>query len=111
MSDDKKLHIFESGSGEDWFLAYDEEDAIALNAEMIGETEAREEGMSQIPDAKVFVMSFREEDVPQALRDHAEARVTPLEKMEGGGWTHRVWAPAWAWAGCQPRGFLASRNY
>ena len=52
----------------------DEEDAIVLNAEMIGETEAREEGMSQIPDAKVFVMSFREEDVPQALRDHRKKK-------------------------------------
>lgn len=106
------LHIFETGSGEDWLLAYDEKGAIALNAEMIGEEEASEEGVTQIDDEKEWSMLWDPKGLPEGFASLPEVTIEVLEGGPcGDGWTHRVSAPARVWASNFERGPLASENY
>lgn len=107
MTDQSRpLHIFAADSGEDWFLAYDEADALALYAEHDNEDDT----VTMIPDDEPFSMSFEPDGLPAGLVDHPEATVTEHEPF-GDGWSRKVTAPARLWGQFLARGFLASTDY
>ena len=102
----RPLHVFAADSGEDWFLAYDEADALALYAEHDNEDDT----VTMIGDDALFSMHFTADDLPPGLRDHPEATTVEVEPF-GDGWSRKVTATARLWGQFMPRGFLASTNY
>jgi hypothetical protein len=111
MSEDI-MHLYETGSGEDWYLARSYDDAMALLAEHIGVEYANEEGVKQIDDNALWSMLSGLDSLPDALRRHEDVSIDLLvDGPVGDGWTHRVTAPARVWAAHFPRGPIASVNF
>ena len=108
----RPLHLFETGCGEDWILAYDKADALAQITDWSGEDFAEESGVEQIPDDQPWSMYLRPGELSDPVAQHPEATVVLLDgALAGDGFTHRVTAPAWVWCAFGVRGPIASSNY
>lgn len=98
----QRLHVFESGP--DCVVAFDEDDAIRVWEETIGDTwDQFDDPYTLIPDDKRIIIRDSEDD-PYGSLPLFGHRIKDEDNLT-------VIAPAWSWALYTGRGFLCSDEY